>query len=162
MKNDIFYVTAYNLIGTEMFLFERLCYELDRNKAEKNERMAEYKCAKYRLSALHRIHNMLFHGRNVIEDGCRHIDIETSLNEHTEYLKSYEAAPAGEKNEYKLYYGIKAYTENRIKEINEKLKNADDWERVELKERIAGYEFAKECLDQAWQKREGANDEREA
>ena len=80
MENDIFYRTAYDFIGAEISRFEKLCDELDKNKTYKNERMAEYKCAKFRLSALCRIHNMLFHGKNVIEKGCVHVDIETSLN----------------------------------------------------------------------------------
>jgi len=33
------------------------------------------------------------------------------------------------------------------------LSNAGDWEKIELEERIGGLKFAKECLDEAWQRR---------
>ncbi len=153
MKENIFYETAYNLIHKEIEPFESLCNELDENREEKEKRTVEYKCAKYRLSALHRISNMLFHGKNVIECGCTHIDIETSLNAHSEYLTLYTDAHEDEKKEYKLYYGIKAYTEDKIEELNEKLKKADDWEGVEIKEKLEGYRFALSALDKGWERK---------
>ena len=37
--------------------------------------------------------------------------------------------------------------------LNEKMQNATDWEKVEIEERIGGLQFAKECLNEAWQRR---------
>ena len=44
-------------------------------------------------------------------------------------------------------------TDRNIEELKDKLNGATDWEVVELNERISGLEFAKVCLDEAWQER---------
>ncbi len=150
MKENIFYETAYSLINKEIKLFESLCRKLDENREEKEKRTAEYKCAKYRLSALRRIYNMLFHGKNVIDGNCIHIDIENALNSNSEYLSLYGNASEEEKKDFKLYYGLKAYTEDMIDEANEKLSTAGDWESIELKEKLDGYRFALKALDEGW------------
>ena len=47
---------------------------------------------------------------------------------------------------------MNAYS-RELTELNKKIQNATDWEKFELKERIDGLKFAKECLDEAWQRR---------
>ena len=37
--------------------------------------------------------------------------------------------------------------------LEERFANANDWEKIELEERIDGLKFAKSCLDEAWQRR---------
>ena len=54
-----------------------------------------------------------------------------------------------------MYYALLAMIEKELAELEGKLKNATDWEKVELKERIGGWLFGKECLRDAWQRREG-------
>ena len=46
-----------------------------------------------------------------------------------------------------------AFAERELAELNKKIQNATDWEKIELEERIGGLEFAKECLNEAWQRR---------
>ena len=70
-----------------------------------------------------------------------------------EYMALYENAPDGEKRDYALYYGVLAFANDEIAKLEQKLTNATDWEKIELEERIGGLQFAKECLDEAWQKR---------
>ena len=71
----------------------------------------------------------------------------------TKYLGLYEAAPANEKPDYSLYYAMLAFADSELEQLEAKMEFATDWERVELEERIGGLEFAKECLNEAWQKR---------
>ena len=65
----------------------------------------------------------------------------------------YEGAPDDEKRDYALYYGVIAFANVEIAKLEAKLQNANDWEKVELEERVGGLKFAKECLDEAWQRR---------
>ena len=58
-----------------------------------------------------------------------------------------------EKPDYSLYYSMVAFAEKELAQLNEKIQNANDWEKIELEERIDGLKFAKECLDEAWQRR---------
>jgi hypothetical protein len=75
------------------------------------------------------------------------------FREHDEYLTLYEAAPTNEKPDHSLYYSMVAFAEREFTELNKKIQNATDWEKIELEERIDGLKFAKECLDEAWQRR---------
>ena len=54
---------------------------------------------------------------------------------------------------HSLYYSMVAFAERELTELNKKLENANDWEKIELEERIGGLKFAKECLDEAWRRR---------
>ena len=65
----------------------------------------------------------------------------------------YDSALTDEKPDYSLYYAMLIFTENEIAKLQSKLGNSTDWEKVELEERIGGLQFAKECLDEAWQRR---------
>jgi len=75
------------------------------------------------------------------------------LKAQTEHLALYETSPANEKPDCSLYYAMLAFADRELKKIEEKFPLATDWEKVELEERIGGLNFAKECLDTAWQKR---------
>ena len=77
------------------------------------------------------------------------------FKEHSEYLALYESASADEKPDYSLYYMALVFTDRELSSLNIKKQNANDWEKVELEERIGGLQFAKECLNDAWQKRKG-------
>lgn len=67
----------------------------------------------------------------------------------------YEAATSNEKPDYSLYYAVLTLIKKELTEFEVKLPLATDWERIEIEERIGGLQFAKECLDEAWQKRKG-------
>ena len=46
-----------------------------------------------------------------------------------------------------------AFTERELAKLNKKIQNANDWEKIELEERIGGLNFVKKCLNHAWQRR---------
>ena len=154
-----FFLIANDLLGKEC---KRLCEftdSLDKSPLLKKENIAEYKCAKYRYASVSLIHSTV-HNNN----RCRKLhNIEYShyllqpfdeiFREYDEYLTLYEVAPTNEKPDYSLYYSIVAFAERELTELNKKIQNATDWEKIELEERIGGLLFAKECLDEAWQRR---------
>ena len=70
-----------------------------------------------------------------------------------EYLELYDNAPDEEKQDYALYYGTVVFADSEIDKLESRLVDATDWEKVELEERIGGLRFAKDCLDEAWQRR---------
>ncbi len=157
--DSIFFLLANDLLAKES---NRLCDitdALDKNPAQKKECIAEYKCAKYRYAAVSLIHSAIYNNNR-----CRKLhNIEYSnylllpfndlFKEHTEYFTLYQAAPLEEKPDYSLYYAMLVFTEREITDLEEKRENATDWEKIELDERIGGLQFAKACLDEAWQKR---------
>ena len=61
--------------------------------------------------------------------------------------------PESEKPDYSLYYGMLAFAEKQMLELEAKLPFANDWERVELTERLGGWLFGVNCLHEAWKKR---------
>ena len=153
--DSVFYALANEALSKEC---KRLCDftdALDKDPLQKKQKIVEYKCAKYRYAAVERVHMLLFHGNRVyrLSDRNKHIDIENSLEQREEYLLQVENAPQNEKIDFKLYYGITNIVGELLTGLEERLSNATDWEKVELEERIGGFQFAKECLDEAWQKR---------
>lgn len=72
---------------------------------------------------------------------------------NNEHLALYESAPACEKPDYSLYYMMMSFSETELTQLNEIIQNATDWEKIELEERIGGLKFARECLNEAWQRR---------
>ena len=156
--------STFFLISTELLNKEnkRLCDftdALDKDTIQKKERIVEYKCTKYRYASVSLLYSVLY---NI--NRCRKLhNIEYShyllqhfdeiFKENDEYLTLYEAAPANEKPDYSLYYSMVAFAEKELAELNEKIPNANDWEKIELEERIGGLEFAKECLNEGWQRR---------
>ena len=157
--DSYFFLIANDLLSNET---KRLCDftdALDKAPQHKKEKIAEYKCAKYRYASVAKIESTVYHNNR-----CRKLhNIEYShyllrpfddlLRENAEYLALYESAPEREKPDYSLYYSMLIFTERELGALNEKIPNASDWEKVELDERIGGLKFAKECLNETWQRR---------
>lgn len=156
--DSVFFFVANDLLGKEC---KRLCDFTDSLDKEplKKEKIAEYKCAKYRYAAISLIHSTVYNNNR-----CRKLhNIEYShyllqpfdeiFKECTEYLALYESATANEKPDFSLYYAMLEFTERELAKLKEKNQNANDWEKVEIEERIGGLKFAKECLNEAWQRR---------
>lgn len=160
MVNTRFYMLVNEALSHEC---QRLCDftdALDKAPAEKKEQIADYKCAKYRYAAVSAVH-VAIHNIN----RCRGIhNLETThylllpfdelLKQHKDYLALCEAANEAEKPDYSLYYAMLAFVDEETEKLERKLSRASDWESVELTERIGGLQFAKACLDEAWDKRE--------
>ena len=154
-----FFLIANDLLGKEC---KRLCEftdSLDKSPLLKKENIAEYKCAKYRYASVSLIHSTVYNNNR-----CRKLhNIEYShyllqpfdeiFKECAEYLALYESATPSEKPDFSLYYAMLEFTERELAKLNVRRQNATDWEKVELEERIGGLKFAKECLNEAWQRR---------
>lgn len=157
MENSRFFQIAIELINTETKKLESFCEALDKDPVAKKTQIIEYKCAKYRYAGATNVWCRFFHshrvaGRNV---GTHYLipqlnDIFVAI---PEYVALYDNAPDSEKQDYALYYGTIAFADSEIAKLESKLQGASDWEKVELEERIGGLKFAKECLDEAWQRR---------
>ena len=157
--DSTFFVLADELLGKEC---RRLCDftdALDKEPAKKKDSMAEYKCAKYRYAAVSLIHNTLYqHNRcrkqqNMENFHYLFLPFDEIFKSYPEAVALYDAASANEKPDFSLYYALLGFADQELAGLEEKLQKATDWERVELEERMAGLTFAKECLDEAWQKR---------
>ena len=53
-----------------------------------------------------------------------------------------------------VVFVLAIFIESETAKLKRKLPHASDWEKIELEERIGGLQFAKACLDEAWDKRE--------
>ena len=151
--DSVFFFVANDLLGKEC---KRLCDftdALDKDPLQKKQKIAEYKCSKYRYASVARIYNFLWHGNRVYHKPAIHVDIENCIKNNKELLELCNNAPDSEKIDYKLYYGISFIADEMSNSYSKGLLNAGDWEKIELEERIDGLKFAKECLDEAWQKR---------
>lgn len=153
MEDTRFFTLAHEALSAECNRLCRFTDGLDQAPAEKKKQMAEYKCAKYRSASVNSIFRMLYHGNRVYRRPAVHLDIENSLNARPDYLALCNASPAEELIDHKLYYGISAHIEEKLAEHEARAVHASDWEKIELEERIDGLQFAKVCLDEAWQKR---------
>ncbi len=159
MENTIFFTWVDNALSAEC---DRLCQytdELDKTPSEKKKQIAEYKCAKYRYASVSTIHMAIYHNnrcRGLHDMSATHyllLPYDELFKQHEDYLTLYEAAAEEEKPDYSLYYGMLAFAEEEMEKLNANLSHATDWEKVELEERLGGLQFAKACLDEAWQKR---------
>ena len=157
MNSSKFYEIALDMINRETKRLDALCAYLDDHPSEKKERMVEYKRTKYRYAGATNVWCMFFHSHRV---AAKHADAHyliPQVNEifvrNSTYLSFYEAAPEEEKADYGLYYGVIAFAEQEIAKLEEKIPSANDWEKIELEERIGGLTFAKNCLDEAWKRR---------
>ena len=157
--DSAFYLLANDLLSKEC---TRLCDftdALDKEPTQKKERIAEYKCAKYRYATVSLIHSTVqmnnFHRKKHNIEYSHYVlqPFEEIFKQHAEYLALYESAPASEKPDYSLYYAMLTFAEREVIGLESKLENATDWQRIELEERIGGLKFAKACLDEAWQRR---------
>ncbi|MBO5939329.1 MAG: hypothetical protein J6Q82_07550 [Clostridia bacterium] len=153
MKESLFYKIASTALFQEENRLDSFCKTLDQSPEEKKAKIAEYKCAKFRHATVCRIYMLLYHGNRVYQMSAIHVDIENKLKERTEYFSLVENASTDEKIDFKLYYGISAIAEELLVQSQKKLETANDWEKIELEERIGGLQFAKACLDEAWERR---------
>ena len=153
MKNSTFYQIAIKPIDDETKKLEKFCAILDKDPVAKKNQLAEYKCAKYRYASVAHIYNLLYHGNRVYQKPAIHIDIGNSIENNEELFNLCNNAGEDEKIDFKLYYGISFLLQEKIAEYSTRLIHASDWEKIELEERIGGLQFAKVCLDEAWQKR---------
>ena len=157
--DSVFFRLANDSIGKECRHLCEFTDALDKEPAKKKVRIAEYKCAKYRYAAVSTVHTLVrmnnFHRQksNLEYSHYLLLHFDEILQERTEYFELYHSAPANEKPDYSLYYAMLAFAEKELEKLTAKLPNATDWERVELEERIGGWLFAKECLNEAWQRR---------
>ena len=159
MENLKFFTLVNEAMSKEC---DRICDftdALNKNPTEKKAQIAEYKCAKYRYAAISTIHAAIYNinrCRGLHDMSATHyllLPYDELLKQHKDYMALYDGVAEEEKPDYSLYYGMLAFAEEEIKVLKAKLTRATDWERVELEERLGGLEFAKACLDEAWQKR---------
>ncbi len=157
MENSTFYQIAVELIDAETKKLESFCNTLDKDPVAKKNQIAEYKCTKYRYAGATAVWCMFFHSHRVAERNAQNHYLIPQVNDIfvtvPEFLEFYENAPDNEKRDYALYYGVLAFANAEIAKLEEKLAYASSWEKIELEERIGGLQFAKVCLDEAWQKR---------
>ena len=157
MEASTFFQNAVKLINEETKKLESFCNELDKDPIAKKNNIAEYKCAKYRYAGATAVWCMFFHSHRVAEKNAQNHYLIPQVNDIfvtvPEFLKFYENAPDDEKRDFALYYGVLAFANAEIAKLEEKLTYASDWEKIELEERIGGLQFAKTCLDEAWQRR---------
>ena len=157
MGNSRFFEIALEMINTETKKLENFCDVLDKDPIAKKNKIAEYKCAKYRYAGATNVWCRFFHSHRVAGRNAETHYLIPQLNDIfiaiPEYVALYENAPDCEKQDYALYYGTVAFADSEIAELKAKFENATDWQKIELEERIGGLEFAKECLNEAWQRR---------
>ena len=145
-----FYAYAHEALHAESQRLEAQILHFDQKPDEKKAHMADYKCLRFRCASVNSICRMLYHGNRVYRRPAVHLDIENCLAGRPDYLSICESAPDEERIDYKLYYGISAHIESKLAEYEAGLAHASDWEAVELDERMGGLQFAKACLDEAW------------
>ena len=159
MGDSVFFLTANHLLGNEVERLLDFTDMLDRSPLQKKERIAEYKCAKFRYASVSLIHSTVYNNNRCRKNHnleSTHFLLEPFDNifkKSIGYEEFYQPASKDEKPDYSLYYAILAFSDLEIEKLNSNLQNATDWERIELEERINGLRFAKECLDEAWRKR---------
>ena len=159
MCDTTFYFLVHEALSREC---KRLCDftdNLDKNQAEKKQQIAEYKCAKYRYASVSLIDSTVYNinrcrkTHNLKEFHYLLLPFDEIFKKHDDYLSIYDSAPDAEKPDIGLYYAMIALADVEIVKLEEKISVANDWEKIELEERIGGLKFAKICLDEAWQKR---------
>ena len=159
MGDSRFYILAHEALSREC---KRLCDftdDLDKKHTEKKKQIAEYKCAKYRYASISFIDSTVYNinrcrkAHNLKEYHYLLLPFDEIFKTHDDYLSIYDSALDSEKPDIGLYYAMIALVDVEIVKLEEKIAAADDWEKIELEERIGGLRFAKICLDEAWQKR---------
>ena len=151
-KTD-FRINAYKILNENNNSIDNHCKELRSQMKNDDGKMAEYKCEKFRLASLQSVEMLVLHGSRVIELGKIHIEIEDNLKSDSCYAKSFKACCEDERDDEKLYYGIKISIESKMKVIDEKLTKANDWEKIELECRKEGLIKAENYLDTSWNNR---------
>lgn len=154
MTDTVFFTLVSQSLSAEC---RRLCDftdGLDRSPKEKKERIAEYKCAKYRYAGVSNIQVIFYHSHRVAESFAHtHYlppHMEPLFLASSAWVEAYETADEANRPDIALMGATLAFTEDKITENRQKRAHANDWEAVELDERLDGYEFAKACLIEAW------------
>ena len=80
------------------------------------------------------------------------------FRELPEKVAEYDTLPAEEQPDFSLYHAIRVFTVREINKLEGKLPLANDWESIELQERLGGLRFALACMDESWEER-GEGDE---
>lgn len=157
IKNSGFYHKAFDAMEQETL---RLCHftdSLDKDPAMKEKNMAEYKCAKYRYAGLLRIQVAFYQNYRLMcsLDNPDFLSsyLEDALARRPEFVEICEKADIRDKAETKWYYATLAYVDEAISEEAQKISAADDWEKIEVQQRIDGFRFAKQCLEDGWNER---------
>ena len=158
-EDSMFFTLSNDMLGKEC---KRLCdftEALDNDPLKKTENIAEYKCAKYRYASVSLVYSILYNN-NLYR---KQQDLEKShyllkpfdevFRECREYYDSYDVISVNEKPDYSLYCVLIAIIDKQLTELKVKLIDTNDYERIELEERAGGLLYARECLDEAWQKR---------
>ena len=153
--DSVFYLLANQALSKEC---KKLCDftdALDQATAQKKERIAEYKCAKYRYAAIsnvqvrlqqsHRLRDRLADTHYVLAA------VDEILCRRQDLLSRYEASAESDKPDMGLFCGMIALADDFIADCEGKMGDAQDWEAVELTERLGGYRYARECLIDAWE-----------
>lgn len=164
MSNLEFYPLAYEALREECRRICEFTDTLDKKPSEKKQKIAEYKCAKYRYAAVSLIESTIYHN-----DRCRKrfdlayshhllLPFDEIFKEEAERVAEYESLPPSEQPDYSLYHALRVFTVREIRKLEEKLPSANDWESVELNERLGGLRFSLTCLDEAWKKKGGAQE----
>ena len=152
-----FYQSAMELINAETKKLDDFCDALDNNIFDKKAKITEYKCAKYRYAGITNVWAMLYMNHRVGKRNYQTNHLAPKFNEifvtFPCYVEIYNQVPNDEKTDFALYYGALAFADFKIAELKSNILSAGDWEKVELEERISGIEFAKACVNEAWQKR---------
>lgn len=157
IKKSEFYHKAFDAMEQETLKLCDFTDSLDNDPAMKEKKMAEYKCAKYRYAALVRIQVIFFQNyrlKTSLDNPELLISpLEDALSKRPEYVEICEMADVRDKAETKWYYSTLAYVDEFISDEEQKLSLADDWEKIEIQEHIAGFEIAKKCLEAGWNER---------
>ena len=157
--NNSFYTLAYEAMRDECRRICEFTDALDRNPSEKKQKIAEYKCAKYRYAAVSLIESTIYNNHrcrtqhNLANFHHLLMPFDEMFKEQPDKVAEYDTLPAEEQPDYSLYHAIRAFTVREIGKLESKLPLANDWEAVELQERLGGLRFSLACLDKAWEKR---------
>ena len=100
METSSFFQIALDLINTETKKLEIFCDTLDKKPLEKRNRIAEYKCAKYRYAGATNVWCRFFHSHRVAAKNANNHYLLPDINEAfisiPEYVALYENAAEGE------------------------------------------------------------------
>ncbi len=166
MNIPCFYMTAINMVNKETQRLDIFCDALDKDADEKKKQIVEYKRAKYRYAGITNVWCVLYVNYRNRATNAHTNYLAPKINEiftrNEKYFELYMSAPEDKKADYALYFGVKAFAEDKLKSLEKELLLATDWERVELEERIGGVKFAISCLNTAWQSEGKCYDERKA
>ena len=157
MKQTDFFIQAIEAMQRECQRLEAITGELDKQPSERKAHMAEYKCAKYRYAGVSNIQSIFYHSHRVAES-LAHTHylpphMEPLFLASPAWVEAYKAADETDRPDIALMGATLAFTEDKITENRQKRAHANDWEAVELDQRLGGYEFAKACLLEAWNNR---------